>query len=635
MWDDRFLFVTAALIAFAIILEPRLARLQRTVRFGRRRVRVGSIIIFATALLLLLVVGSHIWSHWDGSVLPNATSLIALLIGAIFGVFTAHFVSSLFGAGFGKRDPLIGAAVLLLLSVAYSLPLYSRAISEMVGGIGLSSVKTPFLELTVRERGSKSVTAAASGASSNSGQVPRTSDPAPGLTWLSNDTTFDDDSRSDSTLSSDEDYISYFDGDVSGGRDHEADVAQIKRFLIPAKVLSQCLQEYVRVLPDSGLLLVDVKPVIESMFMLHTRAKRDSEQNSPPKEVQYSSSDESLFWREVNNVLNKVNEKFDESRHPEVNWPAKLDQCKAQASNGLPAFKIDHRQPYGALVLADLIHAHGSPDEAIEVLAEWLNLSNSYRKAYPGDKIPRWWELRVMSRISILMAEVAGQNNLAYREFFDAYKKGLESYFERKNVTLDRIKTRCKEWSLANSRRPALAAASVRTGRSGNASSADSLSVEQKAFYLLLAAEDESLRTEVNFIGDEGKIERLENLYRRATFLASVGPECLPDNFREREREGIFADHQVTAGLVGLTVADRMAAIALSRGDRDRSAEMAQNGEKTLRAGFAALSAFVEEDRKKVQESANWHERVFRQSPWEKSASLAGRAFLRLRTKGD
>jgi hypothetical protein len=635
MWDDRFLFATAALIAIAVILEPRLTRLQRTVRFGRRHVRIGSIIIFAITLLLLLVVGSHIWSHWDEPVLPNATSLIALLIGAIFGAFTAHFVSSLFGAGFGKRDPLIGAAVLLLLSVAYSLPLYSRAISDMVGGIGLSSVKTPFLELTVRERGSKSVTAAASGSSSNSGQVPRTSDPAPGLTWLSNDTTLDDDSKSDSTLLSDEHYVNYFDADVSRSSEHEADIEQIKRFLIPAKVLSQCLQEYVGVLPDSGLLLVDVKPVIESMFMLHTRAKRDSERNPPPKHVRYSSSDESLFWREVNNVLNKVNEKFDESRHPEVNWPAKLDQCKAQESIDPTSFKVDHRQPYSALVLADLIHAHGSPDEAIEVLSEWLNLSNSYRKAYPGDKIPKWWELRVMSRISILLAEVAGQNNLAYREFFDAYKKDLESYFERKNVTLDRIKTRCKEWSLANSRRPALTAANVRSGGSGYASNADTLAVEQRAFYLLLAAEDESLRTEVNFIGDEGKIERLENLNRRATFLASVGPECLPDNFREREREGIFADHQVTAGLVGLTVADRMATVALSRGDRDRSAEIAQNGEKTLRAGFATLSAFVEEDRKKVQESANWRERVFRQSPWEKSASVAGRAFLRLRTKGD
>jgi len=111
MWDDRFLFVTAALIAIAVVLEPRLARMQRTVRFGRRYVRTGPIIVVAIALLVLLVVGSHIWSHWGESVFPNATSLITLLIGATFGAFTAHFVASQFGAGFGRRDPLIGAAV--------------------------------------------------------------------------------------------------------------------------------------------------------------------------------------------------------------------------------------------------------------------------------------------------------------------------------------------------------------------------------------------------------------------------------------------------------------------------------------------------------------------------------------------
>ena len=517
MWDDRFLFVTAALIAIAVVLEPRLARMQRTVRFGRRYVRTGPIIVVAIALLVLLVVGSHIWTHWGESVFPNATSLITLLIGATFGAFTAHFVASLFGAGFGRRDPLIGAAVLLLLSVAYSLPLYSKSISDILGGIGLSSVKTPFLELTVRERGSKPVTAAASGASSNSGQVPRTSDPVPGLTWLSNDTILDDGPNSQSTLLSDERYINFFDKDVFGSREHREDVAQIKRFLTPARVLSECLQEYIRVLPDSGLLLVDIKPVIESMFMLHARARQDLEQSPPPREVQYDSSEESLFWQEVNNVLTNVNEKFAERRHPAVNWPAKSAQCKVQTPKENSSFKIDHRQPYGALVLADLIHAHGSPDEAIAVLAEWLNMSTAYRKAYPNDRIPKWWELRVMSHISILMAEVAGQNNLAYRDFFDAYKKELENYFEKRNVTLDRIKVRCKDWAVDNSRQSALAANMSASG-TDYANQAETLAVEQKAFYLLLAAEDESLRTEVNFIGDEGKIERLEELYRRATF---------------------------------------------------------------------------------------------------------------------
>jgi hypothetical protein len=380
MWDDRFLFVAAALIAFAVILGPRIARLRQTVPLGRQNIKLGPITVVVIMLLLLLVVGSHFWYNWYKSFLPNVTSLIAILLGAIFGSFTAHFVSSLFGARFGRRDPIIGASVLLLLSIAYSFPLYSAAISDVLSGIGLSSVKTPFLELTVRERGSKSVTAAVSGATSNSGQVPRTSDPVPGLTWLRRDTTFDTDAIPESTLPSDEDYIYYFDSKISDSGAHKARVQQIKTFLFPAKRLSQCLQEYVQILPDAGLLLVDVKPVIESIFMLHARAKQDAEEKLPQKTYEVKSNDQLHFWLRVNDVLSGVNKKFDETLHPAVKWPAKSEQCKEPISTNAAPITVDHRQPYGALVLADLIQAHGSPDEAIAVLVEWLNLSDAFER---------------------------------------------------------------------------------------------------------------------------------------------------------------------------------------------------------------------------------------------------------------
>ena len=72
-----------------------------------------------------------------------------------------------------------------------------------------------------------------------------------------------------------------------------------------------------------------------------------------------------------------------------------------------------------------------------------------------------------------------------------------------------------------------------------------------------------------------------------------------------------MADNQITAGLVALTVADRMAAVALSRGDRDRSAEIAQSGEKALRTGFATLSAFVEKERKEYKRVPTGTKRSF------------------------
>ena len=116
------------------------------------------------------------------------------------------------------------------------------------------------------------------------------------------------------------------------------------------------------------------------------------------------------------------------------------------------AGKIDYRQPYTALVLADLILARGSPDEAIAMLVEWLDILDSYRKK-PKEaknkeetaKISEWWQLRVMSRISLLLADVAGQNNVAYRDFFGAYKKEMEKYFQKGNIAVSRLRAKC-DW---------------------------------------------------------------------------------------------------------------------------------------------------------------------------------------------
>ena len=86
----------------------------------------------------------------------------------------------------------------------------------------------------------------------------------------------------------------------------------------------------------------------------------------------------------------------------------------------------------------------------------------------------------------------------------------------------------------------------------------------------------------------------------------------------------------MTAGLLELTIADRMATVAASRADRERSEQIAQDGEKALRAGYPTLSSLVEDYRRNNQH-ADWNHRVFVQSAWEKSASLGARAFLRLK----
>ena len=114
--------------------------------------------------------------------------------------------------------------------------------------------------------------------------------------------------------------------------------------------------------------MVDIKAVIESMFILRARAKIDLDATEPKLDWEYSSEQERPFLTHIRNVLGQVNSKFEQ-------LPIKWQRCDLQETP--TAGKIDHRQPYTALVLADLIHAHGSPDEAIGVLAEWLDVSDS------------------------------------------------------------------------------------------------------------------------------------------------------------------------------------------------------------------------------------------------------------------
>jgi hypothetical protein len=122
-------------------------------------------------------------------------------------------------------------------------------------------------------------------------------------------------------------------------------------------------------------------------------------------------------------------------------------------------------------------------------------------------------------------------------------------------------------------------------------------------------------------------------LIDRAKFLAELKPECLPTTFQFSDpgfRRATIGDFQITAGLLTMAVAERMSTIARSAGDRLRSDEALQKGDGWLRSGWEKLGPVVNEQRGVIGKKP-WSDRIFAQSNWEATASLATRALSALR----
>jgi hypothetical protein len=659
MWGDRFLFVTAALAAMAVWTSIDYSRALK--QAGRHGVLSYLTPGLAIAIIIVVVVG-RIWLYWSDWQWPTVSSVIAILIGTVFGSFTAKFVASLFSRDFGRRDPIIGAFVLLLLAIGYSLPLYGDAISSLLSKVGLSGVKTPFLEISFESQSKgRSATPQASGASNSHGEaVPRGNNPQPGLDSLKYD------ADPSFTLASDWDYVTFI-----GGRpkDFAALDKGTKQFLAPIKLLSDCLNKYVSIVPDSQLLLVDIKPTIASMYRLHAAAKRaidpehfppeaasltakGSEATGPISQYIISEADLGSVLSSVKDVMTNVNNNF-------MNVPT-IPECDTQLvekiKNEKAPLSLPYLQPYASLVLADLLVTHGAADEAISVLAEWLNLwkINQERRTdlqRPAD-LPQWFPLRVRSRISILMSNLAGPNNRAYRNFFDDYKGDFENYIaasKQHPISRDNLSDKCDRWLKLSTDKTAKHADLINTWR------------EQRLLYLLVQYENEALRTEMNFLTEQTQFEALDKLYNRAMLLTRIEARCfvrlsnddvrlqlsdddkgafdrrlqLSDDQHPFVEDAFVAENRVIAGLVALTVADRMGSIARSSGDRERARDVHRRGEEELRIGWRDLRKFIEDDRTRIRHHTPLPDSIFQESQWERSATLATRALSQLRNEGD
>jgi hypothetical protein len=102
---------------------------------------------------------------------------------------------------------------------------------------------------------------------------------------------------------------------------------------------------------------------------------------------------------------------------------------------------FSYLQPYVAMTLANLLVAHGSPDEAIDVLAQWLLLwscargddpertgCDLYRQPSAAGDLPEWFRIRAEFELNTLLFRQAGESNLAYRDFLGALAKHFTNY---------------------------------------------------------------------------------------------------------------------------------------------------------------------------------------------------------------
>jgi uncharacterized membrane protein YeaQ/YmgE (transglycosylase-associated protein family) len=170
MLSDRFLFVIAALVTMALWTAWDRRRVARA-RYSRPVAWfpwvIGAIVVFA---LLLVTARAYLhwpevkryheatWYWWIGQQgpiswtdldQPDVGSVLVILIGGVYGAFSAKIVHGLFTRGMSPRTALSGAAALLVLSVAYSLPLYEREIAGLLRDSGLSTLKISVAEISV------------------------------------------------------------------------------------------------------------------------------------------------------------------------------------------------------------------------------------------------------------------------------------------------------------------------------------------------------------------------------------------------------------------------------------------------------------------------------------------------------
>ena len=206
MWDEGVWFVAiTVLVAIAWIVCDRL-----TGKRGNQSSRWPSALATAVAVALWFIryeVVLYQQRHWeplrrldDGEwvvsswvagpelqeLMPDAGVFLTIALGALFGIAFGTAITSLLRRRISFQRLWMGALALLVVSIAYSLPVYHREISDLLRASGLQSLKVSVADITLEAalatKGSQGVASASGGATGSPAQsVPRFTDPTPGL----------------------------------------------------------------------------------------------------------------------------------------------------------------------------------------------------------------------------------------------------------------------------------------------------------------------------------------------------------------------------------------------------------------------------------------------------------------------
>ena len=659
MWDDRFIFVLSAL--FGISLWIVISKRRAAIRAGRPlwfAYGLLTLIVAAIGLILAIRYFGHVTE--PGMQYPSLGLVLTFIIGSAVGSFSGRFVWSLFSARFGAKDPVIGVLVLLLLVIVYSLPVYQREISALLGHIGLSSLKTPIGELTFTERSrfqGAVVSAAKPSGEERSSALPRPSYPRPGLDALRQVVS----EGENDYLIKDARYIAFFDGPDRPGDDV---IAATRTFLRPAKTLARCLRAYVDIIPDSQLLLVDIRKILHFFFRMHANAvaalRRNKDQPEDPmedltdfyklvEEVRHAVLDAIGATRDAPEVIGGVQpaaDETDDGRDPDFVKRCGSDNLKPSADAARSLHAFTYLQPYVTIALANLLVSHGSSDEAIDVLTQWLYLWRCARdegtegKQRPAkctfgplgaaaNKLPEWFRIRAEFELNVLLYQQGGEENITYRDFlrdqaehFADYAAHPRSYDRRGGPST------AARGSAGISIREELERCQDRKPRT-DAAAPPGPNIRAIMLRSLLQNENTLLRSELHFLAGSTWTE-LENLHERGLALTRLTMVCInPEGGDAKVWEATLANYKITSGLLALAIADRLGSTAASADERNRADEIRNQGKQQLRAGYRLLKVFRDADRKELA-LLPWSERVFKVSQWEESCSMAERAIHQL-----